>query len=108
MGLLNAPDALCLAGGVIVELFRCSSRIPMALLLSRKRCALQTGRRRFLAPATGKERTQVPFLLHLSPDRQPKAVHDVFVGTKASAKLLRNTLIKVGHDGAKPFNLYPS
>jgi hypothetical protein len=56
----------------------------------------------------GKEYAHVPFLLHLLPNRQPKAVRDVFVCTKASARLLRNTLIKVGHDGAKPFNLYPS
>jgi hypothetical protein len=43
MGLLNAPHARCSAGGVIGVLVRCSSRILIALLLSRKRCAIHAG-----------------------------------------------------------------
>jgi hypothetical protein len=66
-----------------------SSRILMALLLSRKRCVLHAGRRRrFLVPTIGEDHAQVPIPLHLSPDRQPKTVCDVFVCTKASARLL--------------------
>jgi hypothetical protein len=80
----------------------------MALLLSRKRCVIHTVRRGFPAPATGEEQAQVPFLLQVSPSRQPKAVREVLVSTKASARLLRNALTGVGYDGARPFNLYPS
>jgi hypothetical protein len=65
----------------------------MALLLSRKRCAVHAGRlRHFSAPATGEERSPVPFLLQVSPDRQPNAGHDVLVCAKASARVLRNAL----------------
>src|SRR5207248_9832777 len=86
---------------------RCSSGIRMSLLLSRKRCVLHAGgdaSRRLLRQGT---HTHVPCLLQLSPDRQPKAVREVLICTKASARLLRNALITVGHEGARPFNLLP-
>src|SRR6266487_2500602 len=104
----TSPCTSCVGGEVIVVVM-CSSRIRIALLLSRKRCAIHAGRRRhFSAPATGEERSHVPFLLQVSPDRQPNAVHDVLVCAKASARVLRNALPGVGYNGARPFNLHSS